>query len=144
MGLSWEALYPLLYPRSVVPNLGPPDVLGLQLPEAFTTTSAGQDFLEWKSKNIWKPKVRDHWSRWWLKSRKGFLHTSQELNSEAEEARLKLWRTKSTDLFQMHGIQTGSQVAQQMLGETSQRDLKGRPYTSVHVSSTDKDNAWIL
>ena len=46
--------------RTVVPNFGPPDVLGLQLPEAFTTTSAGQDFWELKSKNIWKPKVGDH------------------------------------------------------------------------------------
>ena len=27
--------------KAVVPNLGPPDVLGLQLPEAFTTTPAG-------------------------------------------------------------------------------------------------------
>ena len=43
----------------VVPNLGPPDVLGLQLPEAFTTTSADQDFWELKSKNIWGPKVGD-------------------------------------------------------------------------------------
>ena len=42
------------------PNLGPPDVLGLQLPEAFTTTSAGQDFWELKSKDIWRPKVGDH------------------------------------------------------------------------------------
>ena len=42
---------------AVVPNLGPPDVLRLQLPEAFTTTSAGQDFWELKSKNIWRPKV---------------------------------------------------------------------------------------
>ena len=46
--------------RAVFPNLGPPDVLGLQLPEAFTTTSAGQDFWELKSKNIWRPKVGDH------------------------------------------------------------------------------------
>ena len=44
-------------------NLWPPDVLGLQLPEAFTTTSAGQDFWELKSKNIWRPKVGDHWIR---------------------------------------------------------------------------------
>ena len=49
--------------RAVVPNLGSPDVLGLQLPEAFTTTLAGQDFWELKSKNIWRPKVRDHCSR---------------------------------------------------------------------------------
>ena len=42
---------------AVIPNLGPPDVLGLQLPEAFTNTSAGQDFWELKSKNIWRPKV---------------------------------------------------------------------------------------
>ena len=27
--------------KAVFPNLGPPDVLGLQVPEAFTTTSAG-------------------------------------------------------------------------------------------------------
>ena len=49
--------------RSVVSNLGPPDVLGLPLPEAFTTTTtlAGQDFWELKSKNIWRPKVGDHW-----------------------------------------------------------------------------------
>ena len=32
-------------PRSVVLNLGPPDVLELQLPEAFTTTSAGPGCL---------------------------------------------------------------------------------------------------
>ena len=41
----------------MVSNLVPPDVLGLQLPEAFTTTSAGQDFWELKFKNIWRPKV---------------------------------------------------------------------------------------
>ena len=46
--------------KSVVLNLGPPDVIELQLPEAFTTTSAGQDFWELKSKNIWRPKVGDH------------------------------------------------------------------------------------
>ena len=45
------------YPRLVVPNLGPPDDLGLQLLEAFTTTSIGQDFWELKSKNIWRPKL---------------------------------------------------------------------------------------
>ena len=48
--------------NAVILNLGPPDVIGLQLPEAFTTTSAGQDFWELKSKNIWMPKVGDHWS----------------------------------------------------------------------------------
>ena len=47
----------------MVPNLGPPDVLRLQLPQAFTTTSAGQDFWELKSKNIWRPKFGDHWLR---------------------------------------------------------------------------------
>ena len=46
--------------RAVVSNLGPPDVLGLHLPEAFTTTSSDQDFWELKSKNIWRPKVGDH------------------------------------------------------------------------------------
>ena len=44
----------------VMPNLGPPDVLGLQLPEVFTTTSAGKDFWELKSKNIWRAKVGHH------------------------------------------------------------------------------------
>ena len=43
-----------------IDDLGPPDVFGLQLPEAFTTTSAGQGFWELKSKNIWRPKVGDH------------------------------------------------------------------------------------
>ena len=32
--------------RTVVPNLGSPDVLGLELPEAFTISYAGQDFWE--------------------------------------------------------------------------------------------------
>ena len=50
-------------PKPMVPNLGPPDVLGLQLPEAFTTTFASQDFWELKSKNIWRPKVGDHCSK---------------------------------------------------------------------------------
>ena len=31
--------------RSVVPNLGSPDVPGLKLPEAFTTSCAGQEFV---------------------------------------------------------------------------------------------------
>ena len=53
----WQRCY-----MPVVPNLGPPDVLGLQLPKAFTTTSAGQDFWELKSKNIWRPKVGEHCS----------------------------------------------------------------------------------
>ena len=47
--LHWKKI---AYPKAVVPNLGPPGVLGLQLPESFTTTSAGQDFWELKSKNI--------------------------------------------------------------------------------------------
>ena len=47
----------------MVSNLGPPDVLRLQLPEAFTATSAGQDFWELKFKNIWRDKVGDHWPR---------------------------------------------------------------------------------
>ena len=37
-----------------------PDVPGLQLPEAFTTASAVQDFWELKSMNIWRSKVGDH------------------------------------------------------------------------------------
>ena len=49
--------------RQVVPNLGPPDVLVLQLLEVFTSTSTGQDFWELKSKNIWRPKVGDHCHR---------------------------------------------------------------------------------
>ena len=44
---------------AVVPNLGPPDVLGLQLAEAFIITSDGQEL---KSKNIWRPKAGDHCS----------------------------------------------------------------------------------
>ena len=56
-------MYKLRLGRAVVPNLGPPDVLGPQVPEAFTTTSAGQDFWELKSKNIWRPKVGDHCAR---------------------------------------------------------------------------------
>ena len=51
------------YSRAVVPKLGPLDVLGLPLPESFTTTLAGQDFWELKSKNLWRPKVGDHWFR---------------------------------------------------------------------------------
>ena len=47
---------------TVVSNCSPPDVLGLQLPEAFTTTSAGQDFWELKAKNIWRAAVRHHCS----------------------------------------------------------------------------------
>ena len=53
----------VLWVTAVVPNLGPPDVLILQLPEASTTTSDGQDFWELKSKNIWRPKVGNHCSR---------------------------------------------------------------------------------
>ena len=49
-----------LPPKAVVLNVGPPDVIELQLPVAFATTSAGQDFWELKSKNIWRPKVGDH------------------------------------------------------------------------------------
>ena len=49
--------------RAGLSNLGPADVLRLQLPEAFTTTSAGQDFWELKSKNIWRAKVGHHCSR---------------------------------------------------------------------------------
>ena len=47
-------------PKAVVPNFGPPDVLGLHLPEAFTIPSAGQDFWELKSKNLWRAKVGHH------------------------------------------------------------------------------------
>ena len=59
--LLWHTggnLYPFTKP--VVLSLGPPDILGLQLPEAFTPTSAGEDFWELKSKNTWRPKVGDH------------------------------------------------------------------------------------
>ena len=51
--------------RTMVLNVGPPDVIELQLPEAFATTSAGQDLWELKSKNIWRPKVGDHCFRRW-------------------------------------------------------------------------------
>ena len=49
--------------KAVVSNLGSPDVLGLKLPEAFSTSSAGQDFWELQSKNIWELKVENHRSR---------------------------------------------------------------------------------
>ena len=32
--------------RAVVPNLGPPDVLGLQLPEILASRGGGEDFWE--------------------------------------------------------------------------------------------------
>ena len=38
--------------RSVVANLGSPDVLGLQLPEALTSTSSGEGFWKLQSKNV--------------------------------------------------------------------------------------------
>ena len=66
-----------MFSRSVFSNLGPPDVLGLQLPEAFTTTSTGQDFWAMKSKNIWRPKVGDHCSRF-MTSKAGSVRIQQE------------------------------------------------------------------
>ena len=62
--LKWEgiSLKSQLY-RSVVPNLGPPDVLGLQLPEILASRDGGEGFWELYSKNIWRPKVGDHWYR---------------------------------------------------------------------------------
>ena len=39
--------------RPVVPNLGPPDVLGLQLPETPASTAGGEGFWELQSKNTW-------------------------------------------------------------------------------------------
>ena len=39
--------------RAVVPNLGSPDVLGLQLPEALASTANGKGFWELQFKNIW-------------------------------------------------------------------------------------------
>ena len=49
--------------RAVVLNLGPPDVLGLQLPEILARRGGGVGFWELQSKNIWRPKVGDHWLR---------------------------------------------------------------------------------
>ena len=46
--------------RPLPPNLGSSDIFGLKLPEAFTTSCAGQDFWELQSKNIWGPKVGNH------------------------------------------------------------------------------------
>lgn len=46
----------------MVPNSGSPDVHGLQLPEPFSTSAAGQDFQEWQFQNIRAPKVRKHYS----------------------------------------------------------------------------------
>ena len=56
LGTGWDEMSP----KAMVLNHGPPDVIELQPPEAFATTSAGQDFWELKSKNIWRPKVGDH------------------------------------------------------------------------------------
>ena len=40
--------------RAVVPNLGSPEVLGLQLPEIPASTARGEGFWELQSKNIWR------------------------------------------------------------------------------------------
>ena len=47
---------------AVVVNLGPPDLLGLQLPEILASRGDGEGFWELQSKNIWRLKVEDHWS----------------------------------------------------------------------------------
>ena len=49
--------------RAVVLNLGPPDVLGLHLPEILASRGGGEGFWELYSKNIWRPKLGDHWTR---------------------------------------------------------------------------------
>ena len=49
--------------KSVVPNPGPPDVLGLQLLEILASKGGGEGFWELYSKNIWRPKVGDHCSK---------------------------------------------------------------------------------
>ena len=49
--------------RPAIPNLGSPDVLGLQLPEAFIPSCAGQGFWEWQSRNIWRLKVGNNSSQ---------------------------------------------------------------------------------
>ena len=59
---EYKGISEVWFASAVVPNLGPPDVLGLQLPEAFTTTSDGQDFWKLNSKNIWRPKVGGHYA----------------------------------------------------------------------------------
>ena len=69
----------------MVPNLGPPDILGLQFPEAFTTTSAGQDFWELKSKNIWRPKVGNHSVVQWMQGQTGTLETWFQISSWLRE-----------------------------------------------------------
>ena len=80
-----------LSPNTVVPNLGPPDVLRLQLPEAFTTTSADQDFWELKSKNIWRPKVGDHWFTGFSR-----LHHVQNAVTKESEIWSHIWGTFRT------------------------------------------------
>ena len=37
---------------TVILNLGSPDILGLQLPEAFTSTVSGEGFQKLQSKNV--------------------------------------------------------------------------------------------
>ena len=41
------------FPMPVVPNLGPPDVLRLQLPEILANITSGEGFWEFQSKNNW-------------------------------------------------------------------------------------------
>ena len=44
----------------MAPNLGPPNGLGLQLPEILASRGGGEDFWELSSKNIWRLKAGDH------------------------------------------------------------------------------------
>ena len=46
----------------MVPILGSPNVLELKLPEAITTSYAGQGFWELQSKEFWGTKVGNYWS----------------------------------------------------------------------------------
>ena len=55
-GLLW-------YSNTVVSYCGPPDVLGLQLPEILANRGGGEGFWELKSKNIWRATVRHHWPK---------------------------------------------------------------------------------
>ena len=57
----WAVDAPLVWSRSVVLNLGPPDVLGLQLPEILASGGGGEGFWELQSKNLWRLKVGDHY-----------------------------------------------------------------------------------
>ena len=82
-----------MFSRAVVPNLGPPDVLGLQLPEILASRDGGEGFWELQSKNIWRPKIGDHCSR-----------SSQSLGDEAGVEGVRWFQS----VFHISHLETGT------------------------------------